>query len=237
MAGLALSLDDFAARLSGLAAAAAHLDMTVALKQINVLAMAEARTAFDQGASPDGAPWLPLKRPRALKGAWGAKVSKKRKKTGQGDLPLRDTGKLMASLIAQGAEGHVERIGSDSLETGTNLEYAAIHQFGGTVSIPEQTRGKGEKPFVFPVEDLSELGLGMLAGGYGFGTRKKKKKGKKKKQAKAPAGMKLVFSRKIKAHTVTIPARPFLGWNDHLLENAGDVIADEAERQMGERLG
>ncbi len=64
-----------------------------------------ARQGFVHGESPGGEPWAPLKF-----------------RAGQ---PLRDTGRLMNSIT--------HRVSRDYIEVGTNVKYAAVHQFGATI--------------------------------------------------------------------------------------------------------
>lgn len=75
------------------------------------------RLGFKAGSSPYGQPWAPLK-------------------IRQGQ-PLRDTGRLQNSITpAADATG---------VTIGTNVRYAAIHQFGGTI------RPKAGPFLVFPI--------------------------------------------------------------------------------------
>lgn len=177
-----VALEDLAPWLRGLGDRLARLSWERPLRAIAVLLSADAKRNFEQGAGPDGAPWLPLKKPRAnSKG---------------GDKPLRDSGILMGSLAGRGLH-HVERVTGSSLEWGTNADYAGLMNYGGTVHFPEKRRGKGQKPWVFP----------------------------------GPNGP--VFTRKIKAHSVTIPARPFIGLSERVLGYIDRLLADEVERQLG----
>jgi phage gpG-like protein len=136
---LALELDlrqlgDFLRRQ---AEAVTSLDFARPLRTIAVAAKADMKENFASGHGPDGTSWVPLKQPRQGK-----------RHKNSSPLPLRDTGLLMASVAAAG-RGHVERIDASSLEVGTNLEYAAIHQFGGTVHKPARQRPHPQKPWVF----------------------------------------------------------------------------------------
>lgn len=63
------------------------------------------RLGFKTSRSPGGAPWLPLKH-----------------RIGQ---PLRDTGRLLRSITFKAT--------AKDVTIGTNLKYAPLHQFGGTV--------------------------------------------------------------------------------------------------------
>jgi len=178
-----VNLADLAPWLANLGAQAARVSWLRAMKAATVMLKADFKENFERGESPDGVPWLPLKRQRAnSKG---------------GDLPLRDTGVLMASATAQGP-GHVENITDTSLEFGTNLDKAQILNDGGTVRFPERTRKPPLPPWVFP----------------GKGGRP-------------------VFTRKIKEHTVAIPARPFVGLSERFLRRLDALLADEAQRQLG----
>jgi phage gpG-like protein len=125
MAGVALALEvtpDQLARWCGMAAAdLGRLDLTPAWRDVSLLLVAAARNNFDQGRSPSGVPWLPLKRPSRRRG-------------GPGSKPLRDTGLLMASYTAQGS-GHVEERTPQRLTWGSNVDRAGWHHFG-TATIP-----------------------------------------------------------------------------------------------------
>lgn len=53
--------------------------------------------------------------------------------------PLANTGRLRASLL--GGAGHVRRAGRMELEIGTNLPYAAVHQYGATIRVTRRMQG------------------------------------------------------------------------------------------------
>lgn len=77
----------------------------------------QSRDCFAFSRGPDGTSWSPLRhnRPRG------------------GNKPLLDKGLLRASLTSRGI-GHIERVTPTSLEWGTNLVYAATHQFGAVIT-------------------------------------------------------------------------------------------------------
>lgn len=120
MAGVAMSLPEFVADAK---AAAGRVAASVAalLRKFAVAATADLKQNMNAGVSPDGTPYKPLRFPRPRGGT----------------LPLRDTGRLQGSIGA--GPGHVERYQGDRVVVGTNLGYAAIHQYGGTI-VPR--RGK-----------------------------------------------------------------------------------------------
>lgn len=93
-------------------------DFTKPLKQCRLLIASETKKNFDEGHSPDGTIWAPLKGPRSH-GRGGTK-------------PLVDRGILMASTTAAegGGRGSVNVLLPDQLIFGTNLEYAAVHNYG-----------------------------------------------------------------------------------------------------------
>ena len=68
--------------------------------------------------SPDGEPWLPLKRPRSPVPPHNP-----------GRRVLIDFGHLLASVAGKGT-GHIETVGEAEGTMGTSIPYAAVHQTG-----------------------------------------------------------------------------------------------------------
>jgi len=120
-APLELTLGQLSALANRKAAEIERLSFRPPLEVSKLLIVGATRQNFNQGRDPEGVPWLPLKRPR--------------RRSKGGDLPLRDTGKLRASVT--GGARTVERITDTELIFGTNLEYAGFHQFG-TRFIPKR---------------------------------------------------------------------------------------------------
>ncbi|MFQ3664674.1 MAG: phage virion morphogenesis protein [Sphingomonadaceae bacterium] len=89
-------------------ALAAAKDFSPAMAEIAQLLEAEIRQRFEDGQGPDGEPWKTSKRARE-----------------EGGKTLVDTAALLSSIAS--------RSDATSAEAGTNLVYAAIHQFGGTI--------------------------------------------------------------------------------------------------------
>lgn len=105
----AISVRDFTA---GLQNAARPIDFTPLNKDLSQELVVSCKANIDNGTTADGTPFAPLKWPRPnSKG---------------GDLPLQDTGALRSSIIAI-------YVGDRGFVVGTNLHYAAIHQFGGRI--------------------------------------------------------------------------------------------------------
>ena len=88
-------------------------DMTPIMRAIGGELEAATERNFDDEGARIGAKWKPSRRALEQKGQ-----------------TLRDTGRLVASISAGGA-GHVSEVTPQSVFVGTNVEYAAIHQFGG----------------------------------------------------------------------------------------------------------
>lgn len=123
MAGVqqSMSLAQAAQWLQGLGNRLDGMSWRKPLTEVAFYLANQARKSFDQAQAPDGTPWPPLKNPSARRGGPAAK-------------PLRDTGRLMGSLIGQGP-GHIEDVGDARLVWGTSVEYASYHQ-EGTGRIP-----------------------------------------------------------------------------------------------------
>lgn len=83
-------------------------DATPAMDEIGSSMVARTRQRFEEERGPDGAAWKPSQRARR-----------------EGGKTLRDSNRLFQSLT--------HRAEPDAAEWGTNVEYAAIHQFGGRI--------------------------------------------------------------------------------------------------------
>lgn len=90
-------------------------NMSPALKEVGDALKTNIQLGFNAEKSPYGDAWAKLK-PATLKA---------RRKKGAGAKILRDTGRLVNS-ITRSAD-------ANSVTVGTNVPYAAIHQFGGTI--------------------------------------------------------------------------------------------------------
>lgn len=173
------------------------------LNRIKINAVVEVKRRFDNSLDPDDRPWAPLlfARPRGA------------------GKPLRDTGRLMASIQAtvQGPE----------FTQGTNLEYAALHQYGGTVT------PKKAKMLTIPLtreavtagsaRAMSGLFIFRSKSGNLFLAERKEKRGK-------AAGLTLHWLLK---DSVTITARPFLGFGERLLSKVDAIFLDWLEELAG----
>lgn len=186
MPRLIIDLDSFAARQKLKAIETAGRDLRPLLINLGMLAMRE----FDKNFRAQGRPqWTPL-RPKTLY---------RRRKSGKGARILRDTGRLQQSL-SQGRPGNVYRLEPRSLTIGSNLVYARIHQFGGTITMrPRSDRA----PRTF-----ARVGGRMLLRGKDGKVRVGSKLDGTpiRKKFAAAASVRMTF----RERTIRIPARPYL---------------------------
>lgn len=125
--------------------------------------MESTRDRFKTQVAPDGTPWVPLK-PATV-----------RRKKYNPDKILTLRGYLRGGIHWQALDGNTVQVGS-------NLKYAAIHQFGGEIQMPSRQ---------------ATVRYRSVAGKVLFASRKHKKA--TERQVTIPA------------HSITMPARPFLG--------------------------
>jgi phage virion morphogenesis protein len=110
MAGVRFTLDGRDQALDQLGRAADQLANPRPLwEEVGASLVASTQRRFETGVGPDGSPWPPSIRALAV-----------------GGKTLVDTARLMQSITFNASESGVE--------VGTNVLYAAIHQFGGTIN-------------------------------------------------------------------------------------------------------
>jgi phage virion morphogenesis protein len=156
------------------------------LKQIGEYLVRSTQDRFDTQKGPDGTPWQPVS-PR-----WWEK--KKVKKI------LTESSRLRDSIVP--------RYSSNSVEWGTNVKYAGVHQEGKTINHPERSQ----------VIHFKQKIRGQIT------------RGSRNEEGKMEAGD--LFSKKkgshyamkvqIGAHDTTMPARPFLGISG---DDANEILA------------
>ncbi|MGQ3072572.1 MAG: phage virion morphogenesis protein [Ferrovibrionaceae bacterium] len=205
MAGVRLIVDD-AEVLAALSRARSGMtDLQPLLSDVGQSLVVSTQERFATGKGPSGVPWMPL-HPRT--------VARKGGKT----LILVDTARLRNSITY--------RASAREVEVGTNVQYAAAHQFGGTIEIPARTQEARRR---------TETRKRKAADG----TETVWRKGQFAKLQRSKAGgFKTVRGTaletvEIGAHTITIPARPFLGVDD------GDkaAIVDAVEAHVAALIG
>lgn len=187
---------------------------------ISIISTVKGRFAGSHG--PGGLAWPPLKRPRPnSKGT---------------DRPLRDKNLLMGSLTSRQAPGHYEQITDSRLEYGSNMEYAGTHQYGATIT------PKTSKYLAIPISKQAyNVGRPRNWNGSELKFRPFKNRGgkaagvlyeKKTKQQRGGVTLKSAVGHYLLVTSVTVPARPFLGWDDDLLDDVGQILAEQAAKVM-----
>lgn len=138
---------------------------------------------FETESGPDGSPWPPSLRALAESGQ-----------------TLTDTARLRQSIVSR-----ADRRG---FEVGTNLVYAAIHQFGGTIRQPERQQT------MYWHQKAGEIADWRFV---------------KKRKANYSE------THTVAAHDVTMPARPYLGVSEGDVRVLGEIAAHWLAGAMGLR--
>ncbi|WP_085025590.1 phage virion morphogenesis protein [Ensifer aridi] len=188
MTGTTITLDDTASEgLSRLVNAAVHPGQMMSAMGAYLLTSTQRR--FETETGPEGAKWKPLS------------PSTAKRKIGRGRVRgtaniLRVTTQLYQSLVMRSDE--------TSAEVGTNMVYAAVHQFGGAI----QQYARSQR-----------LSLKKIRGG----------RARFVKHGTKGAELRNIT---IGEHTINIPARPYLGFSQadiaRLLEIGEEHLLREA---------
>jgi phage gpG-like protein len=157
------------------------------LEEIGVHVERSIKLNFRQGGRPTK--WKPSKERAKNKAARIKRATKgleaRKQKT------LVDTGNLQSSITHQVKGGAVY--------VGTNVLYAAIHHFGGTINHP------GGTPYMhFGGNDIVFL---RKSSAFEAGKKTKQQKGIRKIRKGMKSGIEIKFT---KPHPINMPARPFL---------------------------
>jgi phage gpG-like protein len=163
------------------------------------------RTSFQNQRSPEGVPWKPLK---------PASEAAKPALHGKRQFARVSEGGIPGAIVSLSGRRILERTGAlfNSIDRGiviqgsavtaaSTLPYAAIHQYGGTVNIPE-------------IRPRSVNGTLRWFG----------------------AGGEPIFAKRVRAHRVTIPARPYLPSPEFAEREAAKVVDEglqDAIKQAG----
>lgn len=233
-----VTFDQLAQWAGKTAAELANLNYQPALKKCRTLIVADVKENFQGSHGPDGTPWPALAHPRPnSKGA---------------DKPLLNTGLLRASVTAAGGQGHYESIGANRLIFGTNLDYASTHQEGATIT------PKNAKNLAIPLTKEAARAGSPRNWAEGAVAPAKGKQGKVKGgelterrsmlqliprpgrpsllvemlAAKGNKGERWI-AHYLLLKSVTIPARPFLGMGEKLIEPCAQVLAEFTQKKAG----
>lgn len=165
---ITIEIDDREARRGLRDLAEAGEDLSPAMRVVSELLLSIAEESFEREASPEGDPWAPL----------AASTLRQRKREGKDGPILQRDRHLRRSL-----DSDHDRT---SAAAGTNLAYAAIHQFGGSVE-----------------QSARNQVLAFAARGGRFTSRRA--------ASRRRAGAVRVAFAALGDQTFDIPARPFLG--------------------------
>lgn len=124
---------------------------------------------FKKQVDPDGSPWKPLKQStinrKNKKNAAVMRANERRGSKYKGHSILSDTGTLKNSIIA-GGRGAIRSTSNNEVVLGTNIEYAAIHNFGGEIDHPGTDNGFGMgikiKPHIIVMPARPFMGIGKI---------------------------------------------------------------------------
>lgn len=167
-------------------------DLTPAMKLIAAYGVSSTVLRFRTQTGPGGVPWPPSRR------------------DGQ---TLRDSGRLVSSIAPDS--------GDRWASWGTNVKYAAVHQFGGTIrpvtrrflAVPIHPAGEGKWPSEWPE---GELFLVTRGEGEGSGPATLcRRRGEDQVEA--------IY---LLLRSVTMPQRPFLGVDDDDLVELREILVD-----------
>lgn len=129
MTNVTIKSEDFSKWINDLIARLPNMDLSPELKIVTDKIRTGVEQSFQSQSSPLGRPWSPAKTPQA-------------------HPLLVDSGRLKAGAIGPG-EGHVEVITKNTLEFGTSIPYAEVHQRGNSripqrpfMGVSEQTLGE-----------------------------------------------------------------------------------------------
>lgn len=196
MSGLIkISISDEALRAALGRLIASLADTTPTMLDLSEIMIDASARAFDKTADPaTGTPWQPLsasrQRQRAHKGRSIANM-------------LQDGGWLVGSIARPSGPGAVREIGPDHALVGTDVPYAAIHQFGGTI-----------KREAAPMT-----------------VRLRKKNGRIQFAKNKHKRVRIVDTVR-KAYTITIPARPFIGVSPTDIQDMLDTITRNLQKAL-----
>lgn len=183
-AGLRMNVEGHDQALAALGAIVSRVDHPRPMfEDIGLSLVTSTQRRFEEGRAPDGSPWPPSLRALA-----------------HGGKTLIDSARLMQSITFNAFDTGVE--------IGTNVVYAAIHQFGGTIKKAERQHTTYRR----------------------YDARKDELSPRFVKKSKSNFAEDVT----IPAHEIKMPARPFLGLDDHdekeIVRVAEDYLRSEAPR-------
>jgi phage gpG-like protein len=184
-------------------------NMTPAMAEVAITMKSQVGRTFNRQADPvSGAPWKAL----------GKLTLGNRRGSGQGAKPLRDTGRLLQSLIASNPV-----VSANAASISTNLVYANVQNYGGTI------RPTRSKYLAIPLDAEA-----AKAGGARRYFDRLKTNPNLQMSVRFPVmGVVNVRTGKftpkfLLKSSVTIPGRRYLGFGNEYAEEIMDIVADYA---------
>lgn len=179
--------------------------LTPTFRSIGSYLVSSTQQRFLRQVDPRDRAWTPL----------GVRTVKQRIRLGYFPISiLRRAGDLFRSIVSLADDTHVE--------VGSPLVYAAIHQLGGEIQMPERT-GKIYRKWTETTSSLTgETRRTWSERADGLSNRFVSKRRANFEQDVA-----------IGAHTVVIPARPFLGLDEADRTEIGAIVADRLAAAIG----
>ncbi len=179
-------------------------DIRAAEEAIGAYLVTSTQRRFEREEGPDGAKWARLS-PRTANRRIG--TGKSARIRGYDNI-LRVKRRLEQSVFPD--------VDQDGIHVGSNLVYAAIHQLGGEINMPARTqtiyqhydakKDELDRRFSSPSHSRNEIGLRRAN-----------------------------FARDVavKAHSITMPARPYLGLDDADRQEIATIIEDHLQSAGG----
>lgn len=191
-AGITVRVDDQVV-VKSLAELGARLrDMRPIMDEIGAGMVARTVMRFETGTAPGGTPWKPSRR------------------------ALKESGRTLV-LTARLKQSITHIASSDSVQVGSNVEYAAIHQFGGQI----ERRAYSRKVAFRKVQGTNKAGQSFVRNLFA-----------RTRGATPPKRVELkpvTYG----ASTINMPARPFLGFDDADRADVVSIIRRHVARITG----
>ena len=190
-----ISISDEALRAALSRLIASLTDTTPTMRDLSEIMIDASARAFDKTADPaTGTPWQPLSAAR--------QIQREDKGRSIANM-LQDSGLLVGSIARPSGPGAVREIGPDHALVGTDVPYAAIHQFGGTIH-----------------REAAPM------------TVRLRKKNGRTMFAKSTHKRVRIVDTVHKAYNITIPARPFIGVGPTDIQDMLDVITRNLQKAL-----
>ena len=203
MSGVTLIVDDAEVMEALARFQAASGNVVPVYKNIGEELLQSTQARFRAGKGPDGKAWAPLSKRHAAA----------KRKAGHSAAILVMRGYLSGTIRYQAD--------ADGVQVGTDRPYGAVHQFGADIQMPARQQEAHVSVRTAPLtgtrmgKDGKPKAWTLAAGTLQF--RRRKDAGKAGVSARTLT---------IGDHTITIPARPYLGLSEDDRAASLDVVAD-----------